>query len=161
MLHIQFSQYYNKYLIERGSWSWLEDLLESTFPGLPKKLLWGRGRPQVSGMYEGWGQPGFLQDVTDQMAQDCPPFAHSHSPDLHPWPHQTNPHLAAEKERVLTLQLCRIRRTTMRIVKWTYCIPEGLPGREEGSLTAPLSAENGSTPEEAINIPKFNFILLF
>ncbi len=44
-----------------------------------------------------------------------------------------------------------------------YRLPEGLPARGEGSLTAPLSAglsvgaENGSTPDpEAINTPKYN-----
>lgn len=79
-------------------WSWLEDLLGSICLGLPRKPLWGPEMPQVSGIYEGWGQPDFLQDVTGRMAQDCSPLAHLHSPDLHPWPHQTDLHLTMKKE---------------------------------------------------------------
>lgn len=63
-------------LIEKGSWSWLGDLLGSSCPGSPRKLLWGLGRTQGFDMYEGWGQPGFLQDGTGQIAQDCPPLVH-------------------------------------------------------------------------------------
>lgn len=40
-------------LIGRGLWSWLKDLLVSSCPGLPKKLLWDPGRLQVSCMNEG------------------------------------------------------------------------------------------------------------
>lgn len=80
-------------LKERGLWSWLKNSLVSRCPGLPRKPLWGRGRPQASGMHEDWEQPSFLQDVTGQTAQDCPPFLHLHSHDRHPWPHQTDPHL--------------------------------------------------------------------
>lgn len=80
-------------LTRRGSRSWVEDWLGSSCPGLPRKPLWGQGRPQVSGIYVGWGRPGFLRDVTCQIAQGCPPFPHSNSPDLHPWLHRTDPHL--------------------------------------------------------------------
>ena len=88
---------HNKYLIERGSKSWLEDLLGSSCPGLLRKLLWGPGRPQASCIYGGWGLPDFLQDVTGRRAQGCPPLAHLHSPGLHPWLHQTDPHLNSRK----------------------------------------------------------------
>jgi len=67
--------------------------------------LWGPGRPRVSGMYEGWGLPGFLRNVTGQISQDCCPLAHLHSNDLHPWPHQTYPHLTVEKEQMRTMQV--------------------------------------------------------
>lgn len=69
--------------------------------------------PQVSGIYEGWGQPDFLQDVTGRMAQDCSPLAHLHSPDLHPWPHQTDLHLTMKKEE---------KRVVSNITKSAGCI---------------------------------------
>lgn len=143
-----------------GWWSWLEDSLGSRRPGLPVKPLWGPGRSQVSGIYEGWGQPGFLPDVPGQTSRGCPPLARLHPPDLHPWPRQTDRHLTAGKQKALTFQVCAIHRTAVRTVKTMCCLPEGLPARGEGALGAVLSdgAENGSTPAEAVNTPEQNLI---
>lgn len=59
----------------------------------------------------------------------------------------------------------RMRREKENTVsKRRFCLPEGLPVRGKGSLTALSSAvvsdgaENGSTFEEAINITKCNIM---
>lgn len=119
--------------------------------------LWGPGRPRVSGMYEGWGLPGFLRNVTGQISQDCCPLAHLHSNDLHPWPHQTYPHLTVEKEQMRTMQVCGMHSIPMGTVEGMYCVPEGLPGRGHGSPMVPLRG-NGSTPEAATNTPEYSLL---
>lgn len=86
-----------KYLIKRGLWSWLQDLLGSSCLGSPGKPPLGPGRLRESGIYEGQEQPDFLQDTSGQTAQDCSPLAHLHSSDLHPWPHQTDLHLKQKR----------------------------------------------------------------
>lgn len=44
----------------------------------------------------GWGQPDLLRGLTGQKVQGCSRLGRFHSPDLHPWPHRTNPHLNEE-----------------------------------------------------------------
>lgn len=119
----------------------------------------------MSGIYEGWEQLGFLRDVIGQKAQGFPPLAHLHSSDLHPWPHQTDPHLTADKEPVSDIATVLEAQNHKKSQKM-YCLPEGLPVRRGGSLRPGLSdgAENGSTPDETINTQEqFSFceILIF
>ena len=74
----------------------MRHLLESSCPGSPTKRLQDPEKTQVSGIYASWMQSDFLRDVTGQKVQGCS-HGRFHSLDLHPWPHQTNPHLTKVK----------------------------------------------------------------
>lgn len=133
----------HNYLIKTGLWSWLMHLLESSCPGQPKKLLQDPETPQVCGIYAGCGQPDCPRGVTGQRVQGCSHFGRFHSPDLHPWLHRTNPHLAVLKvNQVFPSKGCKKSKV--------LCLPVGLPVRGERSD----NTENGSTAMEAANTPK-------
>lgn len=106
-------------------------------------LLQDPEKPQASDIYAGWGQPDFPRGVTDQRAQGCSHLGRFHSPDLHPWPHRTNPHLTAVK--------INQTRHNQIIRAVTKCLPVGLPVRGERSD----GNEKGSTAEEDTNAGSF------
>lgn len=110
----------------------MKDLPESSSLGLLRKLLWGPGMTQGSGIFEGLRQPDFHQDPTSQRARDCSPPARLHSPDLHPWRRRTSLHLSMTKKMVWvpTLQESGKYWPTLRALKITC----GTSGSRRGSL---------------------------
>lgn len=72
-------------------------------------------------MYAGWRQPDLLQGVTGQKVQGCSHLGRFHSPDLHPWPHQTNPHLTKVKiNQACWSQGRKIRAVQKCVYLWDF-----------------------------------------